>query len=52
MLPAPDVDFHLLARSGAVTANVLPGREPHRVQYREVPQLERGFLDENTTLVS
>ncbi|MFH8713133.1 GDSL-type esterase/lipase family protein [Streptomyces zaomyceticus] len=59
----PDVDAHLLACSGARTQMLLPtaapGQEPVRNafglsaegQYREPPQLDKGFLDANTTLV-
>ncbi|GAA1672959.1 hypothetical protein GCM10009733_082630 [Nonomuraea maheshkhaliensis] len=60
----PTLDYHLLACSGAQTENLLPspapGEEPitnawgerARGRYREVSQLDRGFLDENTTLVT
>ncbi|MGW8354684.1 GDSL-type esterase/lipase family protein [Streptomyces wedmorensis] len=59
----PEVDAHLLACSGARTQMLLPtaapGQEPVRNafglaaegQHLEPPQLDKGFLDENTTLV-
>ncbi|HET6534100.1 MAG TPA: SGNH/GDSL hydrolase family protein, partial [Actinoplanes sp.] len=53
----PTLDHHLLACSGAETENLLPGGAPNafgdpgRGQYKEVSQLDRGFLDEHTTLV-
>lgn len=43
------LDFHFLACSDAVTADVLPGG---RGQYGLVSQLDSGYLDENTTLVT
>lgn len=45
----PDLDYHLLACSGAVTGNVSRGGTG---QYGELSQIDRGFLDENTTLVT
>ncbi|MEV6965093.1 SGNH/GDSL hydrolase family protein [Hamadaea sp. NPDC051192] len=59
------MDYHLLACSGARTENLLPyysvpaaqrptnefGLYGHG-QYSELSQLDRGFLDENTTLVT
>ena len=54
----PSLDFNLLACSGAQTENLLPTgqtnafNDPTVAQYGEVKQLERGFLDANTTLVS
>lgn len=45
----PMLDYHLLACSGAIVDNLLKGGEP---QFNELPQLDRGFLDENTTLVT
>ncbi|MFE6056826.1 SGNH/GDSL hydrolase family protein [Kitasatospora sp. NPDC056446] len=61
----PAMDYHLLACSGAVSENLLPhdgeGNEPPPTnawgrrgtgQFREPSQLDRGFLDENTTLVT
>ncbi|MFC9388450.1 golvesin C-terminal-like domain-containing protein [Streptomyces venezuelae] len=59
----PEVDAHLLACSGARTQMLLPtaapGQEPVRNafglsaegQHREPPQLDKGFLDADTTLV-
>jgi hypothetical protein len=62
----PTMDYHLLACSGAVTRNLLPTgrtvppssaptdawRNLGQGQYGELSQLDRGFLDENTTLVT
>lgn len=50
------LDFHLLACAGAVTENLLPvddaaGYEADQ-QFGERTQLDRGFLDANTTLVT
>ncbi len=55
-----DLDYHLLACSGAETENLLPAGsgvanafgETGRGQYREVSQLDKGYLDENTTTVA
>jgi len=62
-----NLDFHLIACSGAQTENLLPttGNDPATNQpwrnewgelgtgaYREGAQLDRGYLDENTTLVT
>lgn len=61
------MDYHLLACSGAQTehvlptpAHLLPGESPvvnawgdtNKGQYRDLSQLDRGFLDENTTMVT
>ncbi|MEO3781274.1 hypothetical protein ABGB16_31680 [Micromonospora sp. B11E3] len=46
------LDHHLLACSGAKTVNLLPGPAGGQGQYGEVSQLDRGFLDEDTTLVT
>jgi hypothetical protein len=46
---SPHVDFHFLACSGARTREI---RAKGPGMFREVSQLDRGFLDENTTLVS
>jgi hypothetical protein len=61
------MDYHLLACSSAEVRNVLPyntvpvgqpipkdnrGRAGNNTQYGEVSQLDRGFLDSNTTLVT
>jgi hypothetical protein len=63
----PTMDFHFLACSGAQTENLLPspsrllpGEPPVSNafgevgggQYREVSQIDKGFLDEDTTLVT
>lgn len=62
----PALDYHLLACSGATTANLLPyysvpvGSSPPtnafgqqgQGQYGEVSQLDAGYLDSNTTLVT
>ncbi|MBB4764968.1 SGNH/GDSL hydrolase family protein [Amorphoplanes digitatis] len=60
----PNMDYHLAACSGAVTANVMlsrtstgaPAPEPQskdkiRGKYGELTQLDQGWIDENTTLV-
>ncbi|MFE0019371.1 hypothetical protein [Amycolatopsis sp. NPDC059021] len=61
-----DVDFHFVACSGARAHNLLPSPRPGEADpprdgrgrvggpgpYREVSQLDKGFLDENTTLVT
>ncbi|MDF5751735.1 GDSL-type esterase/lipase family protein [Spongiactinospora sp. TRM90649] len=51
-----DLQFH--ACSGAQTENILGAGDPHNAfgnrnhgQYREPSQLDKGYLDENTTLV-
>jgi hypothetical protein len=47
------LDFHLLACSGAVTANILhPSNASAERQWGEQTQIGRGFLNENTTLVT
>ncbi|GLL05093.1 hypothetical protein GCM10017581_068400 [Dactylosporangium matsuzakiense] len=53
------MDYHLLACSGAWTNSVMPllpyrpgPDEVHVEQYGELNQLDRGFADENTTLVT
>ncbi|WP_433077795.1 hypothetical protein ACQP1P_35510 [Dactylosporangium sp. CA-052675] len=54
----PSLDYHLLACSGAWTDSIMPLRPQHtpssnhQEQYGELNQLDRGFLDENTTLVT
>jgi hypothetical protein len=52
----PSMDYHLIACSGAVTANVLaedvggfPGGQP---EYSEPAQLSQGYLNADTTLVT
>lgn len=49
----PTMDYHLLACSGATTVNLLPnqGFNGHG-QHKELSQLDRGFLDDNTTTVA
>lgn len=65
---APDMDFHLVACSGAESQHLLPdpqlpmndGRrnptnafgQDGRGQFGQVSQIDRGFLNENTTLVT
>lgn len=50
---SPLVDFHLLACAGAITSSVLPTSGAGGLQqYAEDTQLDRGFLDSNTTLVT
>jgi hypothetical protein len=53
------MDYQLLACSGAWTTNIVPRRTEapvldgdHIEQYGELNQLDRGFVDENTTLVT
>jgi hypothetical protein len=53
-----DLDYHLIACGGARTYHLLTfgsqnafGKEA-KGQYHELPQIEQGFLDENTTLVT
>lgn len=45
----PTMDYHLIACSGATTANVLPDGQK---AYGELPQLAQGYVDTNTTLVT
>ncbi|NLT54418.1 MAG: SGNH/GDSL hydrolase family protein [Actinomycetales bacterium] len=45
----PTLDYQFLACSGAVTNNVIPGGYG---QWQEVAQIDKGYLDENTTLVT
>lgn len=61
---AADMDYHLLACSGAETENLLPnttaGDDPPTNaegeagvgKFTELSQMDRGFLDEHTTLVT
>ena len=56
---SPTLDAHSVACSGAKTWNMDPegvGLWPEKVgqdgQFREIAQIESGFLDENTTLVT
>ncbi|USX53824.1 DUF1524 domain-containing protein [Lentzea sp. HUAS12] len=54
----PGLDYHLLACSGAQTENLLPDGvanawgENGRGQHKELSQIDRGFLDDNTTTVA
>ncbi|MDX8029797.1 GDSL-type esterase/lipase family protein [Lentzea sp. BCCO 10_0856] len=61
----PTLDYHLLACSGARVRNLLPSSMPDgsappkdangnggNGQYRELAQLDRGFVDQDTTLVT
>ncbi|MFI7707832.1 SGNH/GDSL hydrolase family protein [Nonomuraea sp. NPDC049480] len=56
-----DLDYHMVACSGAQTENVIAygtenawgeGSTSQRDTTTEVPQIESGFLDQNTTLVT
>ncbi|MBO0654807.1 NocE [Streptomyces triculaminicus] len=51
------MDYHLIACSGATTDNILPGGAGGRVawdqrHFGELTQMDQGYLDENTTLVT
>lgn len=46
------VDFQMLACSGAVTENLRAIDNAGTAQYGELTQLDRGFVDANTTLVT
>jgi putative cell wall-binding protein len=55
----PSLDYHMTACSSAETENLLPESGPlnaagelNRGQYHELTQLDQGYLDENTTLVT
>lgn len=56
----PALDYHLVACSGAQAKNVLSGSggvtdawgQAGVPEYGELPQLDQGYLDENTTLVT
>ncbi|MFE5539412.1 GDSL-type esterase/lipase family protein [Streptomyces sp. NPDC056519] len=52
----PSLDHQLIACSGARTKHLMPSGpppgKPAPGQYHEVSQLDRGFLDKNTTLVT
>lgn len=49
----PTMDYHLLACSGAKTENLLPNQDfAGHGQHKELSQLDRGFLDDNTTTVA
>ncbi|GAA3378601.1 hypothetical protein GCM10020367_58770 [Streptomyces sannanensis] len=53
-----ELDYHLIACSGAQTYNIMPGGlfntegQEGRGQFHELSQIDKGFLDENTTLVT
>ncbi|SDM82745.1 GDSL-type esterase/lipase family protein [Nonomuraea jiangxiensis] len=53
-----NMDYHLIACAGAETENVLPFGERNAFgdavlgQYGELSQIDKGFLDRNTTLVT
>jgi hypothetical protein len=53
----PSMDYHLLACSGAQTEHLLPNGvtnargENGRGKHKELSQMDRGFLDDNTTTV-
>ncbi|MFH8786016.1 GDSL-type esterase/lipase family protein [Streptomyces roseoverticillatus] len=47
----PDMDYHLVACSGARTYNVLPNGITQD-NGGEIPQLDQGYLDQNTSLVT
>lgn len=53
------LDYHLIACSGAQTKNILGENGPGNAwglkaepEYSELPQLDEGYLDQNTTLVT
>ncbi|WP_156463833.1 SGNH/GDSL hydrolase family protein [Curtobacterium sp. Leaf154] len=49
----PTLDYHFIACSGAVAADVSANAAGERgTKTRELPQIEQGYLDENTTLVT
>ncbi|WP_234323421.1 SGNH/GDSL hydrolase family protein [Streptomyces sp. NRRL F-2580] len=61
----PNMDYHLIACSGAQTENILSANDDKGVKgaknaegqfgqasYGELPQLDKGYLDQNTTLVT
>ncbi|MES9523050.1 SGNH/GDSL hydrolase family protein [Streptomyces capoamus] len=47
----PSMDYHLIACSGARTYNVLH-KGVIQDNSREMPQIDKGYLDQNTTLVT
>lgn len=49
---ASSLDFHFLACSAAETKHLLPSNQSGSGQYGLVSQLDAGYLDENTTLVT
>jgi hypothetical protein len=48
----PSLDYHLIACSGARAFNILDRSQGGRPQYGELPQIEKGYLDQHTTLVT
>ncbi|MFB2556764.1 cell wall-binding repeat-containing protein [Herbiconiux liangxiaofengii] len=53
------LDYHLIACSGAESEHILPAGgprnalgEPNEGQWQEPTQIDKGYLDENTTLVT
>lgn len=55
----PDVEYHMVACSGARTRNLLPSDgstdawgNPYSWGYNEVSQLDSGYVDQDTTLVT
>lgn len=49
----PTLDYHFIACSGAVAADVSANAVGERgTKTRELPQIQQGYLDENTTLVT
>ncbi|MFJ5549623.1 GDSL-type esterase/lipase family protein [Streptomyces sp. NPDC093225] len=51
------MDYHLIACSGATTENIVPGGTGghtawDQMHFGELPQLDQGYVDENTTLVT
>jgi hypothetical protein len=55
----PTLDYHFIACSGAETEDILPLTGPPNflgeygtMQYGELPQIDQGYLDANTTLVT
>ncbi|GAA2230955.1 hypothetical protein GCM10009851_14700 [Herbiconiux moechotypicola] len=55
----PTLDYHLIACSAAQSENILPAlgaqnavNDKNEGQYHELSQIDRGYLDENTTLVT
>lgn len=57
--PDSDIDYHMVACSGAQTHNLLPDDgttnafgKTAQAAFSEVPQLESGYVDQDTTLVT
>jgi hypothetical protein len=47
-----DTDYHLLACSGAVVSNITSNVQRTNGQFGELGQIDKGYLDDNTTLVT